>query len=106
MSRHDTDRLARLALDLKDDGLAPGRKRLELQRRVGEKEGQVDAVAHPLSVDAHNARADLQMELVGDAAGFDFGDSDHNSTFSDAAGVRPDGAEKLTRAPPSFNLTP
>ena len=50
-------------------------------RKVVVKRGDI-----ALAVDADDARADLEAELLGDASGFDFGDADHRAAWRGANG--------------------
>jgi len=43
-------------------------------------ENEIDPVAHALPVDPDDARADLEVQLLCDAAGFDLCDADHGSS--------------------------
>ena len=65
------DGLARLPLDLIEYRIPMGVYGLELQGALRQEEGQVDAVADSLPVDPDDARPDLEVELVRNAASFD-----------------------------------
>ena len=74
-SRDNPHGFPRLSHDVVKGRLALGAHRLQLEHRVGQEEGEVDAVPNPLAVDPDDARTDLQVEFVGDTTGFDFSDS-------------------------------
>src|SRR5690606_14070962 len=65
-------------LDLVDGPLPTIRRGdFHLQKAVRLEKAKIDGVPHRLAVDPDDAAADLQLELLRDAAGQDLRDSDH-----------------------------
>ena len=77
---NDAHRLSRVSLHLVNDRVAGLGEGPQLHRGLRQQEGQVDGVAHPLPVDADDAAADLERQLLGDASRLDGGDADHGTS--------------------------
>jgi hypothetical protein len=76
-SGDDPNRISRFPFDLIEDSFPSRGHGLQFDLSISKKESEVDTIAHVLTVDAHDSRSDLKIELFRDASSFNFGDPDH-----------------------------